>query len=181
MIPILMVIYYLPWEGSFYFSSVIFGIAAFTDWLDGFLARRWNQTTAFGAFFDPVADKIMVSIALVMLVANYSDPLMTLASAVIVCREIVISALREWMAEMGKRANVAVSYISKLKTTIQMLAILLLLGCRPGSNLASTNLASIGRAALVIAALLTLWSMYIYLKAAWPDLISKRSHKKQSK
>ncbi|WP_067341496.1 CDP-diacylglycerol--glycerol-3-phosphate 3-phosphatidyltransferase [Marinomonas spartinae] len=173
MIPILVGIYYLPWEGRYYACAIVFAVAAFTDWLDGFLARRLNQTTPFGAFFDPVADKVMVSVALVMLVANYSDPLMTLASAVIVGREIVISALREWMAEMGKRASVAVSYIGKLKTTMQMLAIFILLGTQPG-----TEYAFIGQSVLLIAALLTLWSMYIYLKAAWPDLMPKHSDKK---
>ena len=95
MIPILVVIYYLPWEGRFYTCAIIFALAAITDWLDGFLARKLNQMTPFGAFFDPVADKLMVSIALVLLVASYSNPLLTLASAVIVGREIVISALRE--------------------------------------------------------------------------------------
>jgi CDP-diacylglycerol--glycerol-3-phosphate 3-phosphatidyltransferase len=107
-----------------------------------------------------------------MLVASYANPLLTLASAVIVGREIVISALREWMAEMGKRASVAVSYIGKLKTTMQMLAIFILLGSRP-----DTLMAHVGEAVLIAAALLTLWSMYIYLKAAWPELMSKESHK----
>lgn len=168
MIPILVVIYYLPWEGRYYTCAIIFALAAITDWLDGFLARKLDQTTSFGAFFDPVADKLMVSIALVMLVANYATPLLTIASAVIVGREIVISALREWMAEMGKRASVAVSYIGKLKTTIQMLAIFILLGSRP-----DTFFAYVGEAVLIAAALLTLWSMYVYLKVAWPELISK--------
>lgn len=170
MIPILVVIYYLPWEGRFYASAIIFALAAITDWLDGFLARKLNQMTPFGAFFDPVADKLMVSIALVLLVASYSNPLLTLASAVIVGREIVISALREWMAEMGKRASVAVSYIGKLKTAMQMLAIFILLGSRPG-----TFEAHVGEAVLIAAALLTLWSMYVYLKAAWPELTAKQS------
>ena len=172
MIPILVVIYYLPWEGRYYTCAMIFALAAITDWLDGYLARKLDQTTAFGAFFDPVADKLMVSIALVLLVASYSNPLLTLASAVIVGREIVISALREWMAEMGKRASVAVSYIGKLKTTMQMLAIFILLGSRP-----DTLEAHVGEVVLIAAALLTLWSMYVYLKAAWPELMSKESNK----
>lgn len=173
MIPILVVIYYLPWEGRYYTCAAIFAVAAFTDWLDGFLARRLNQTTPFGAFFDPVADKVMVSVALVMLVGSYTNTLMTLAAAVIVGREIVISALREWMAEMGKRASVAVSYIGKLKTTMQMLAIFILLGSPPGSIWLE-----IGETVLVVAALLTLWSMYVYLKAAWPELVFNHSNKK---
>ncbi|KZN14592.1 CDP-diacylglycerol--glycerol-3-phosphate 3-phosphatidyltransferase [Marinomonas sp. TW1] len=172
MIPVLVVIYYLPWEGRYHTCAIIFALAAITDWLDGYLARKLNQTSAFGAFFDPVADKLMVSIALVLLVASYSNPLMTLASAVIVGREIVISALREWMAEMGKRASVAVSYIGKLKTAMQMLAIFILLGARP-----DTLPAHIGEGVLIAAALLTLWSMYVYLKAAWPELMSKESDK----
>ncbi|MGO3345274.1 MAG: CDP-diacylglycerol--glycerol-3-phosphate 3-phosphatidyltransferase [Marinomonas sp.] len=173
MIPILVAIYYLPWEGRYYTCAAVFALAAWTDWLDGYLARKLNQASPFGAFFDPVADKLMVSVALVMLVASYSSPLMTLASAVIVGREIVISALREWMAEMGKRASVAVSYIGKLKTAMQMLAIFILLGSPPG-----TMWSSFGESVLVVAALLTLWSMYIYLKAAWPDLVSSHSNKK---
>ncbi|MGR0277740.1 CDP-diacylglycerol--glycerol-3-phosphate 3-phosphatidyltransferase [Marinomonas dokdonensis] len=173
MIPILVAVYYLPWEGRYYACAVIFALAAITDWLDGYLARKLNQTTPFGAFFDPVADKVMVSVALVMLVASYAHPLLTLASAVIVGREIVISALREWMAEMGKRASVAVSYIGKLKTAMQMLAIFILLGTPPGSTWAF-----IGQSVLVVAALLTLWSMYVYLKAAWPELMPKESNEK---
>ncbi|GAB3481474.1 CDP-diacylglycerol--glycerol-3-phosphate 3-phosphatidyltransferase [Marinomonas epiphytica] len=173
MIPILVAVYYLPWEGRYLTCGIIFGLAAITDWLDGYLARKLNQTSPFGAFFDPVADKVMVSVALVMLVASYANPLMTLASAVIVGREIVISALREWMAEMGKRASVAVSFVGKLKTTMQMLAILILLSTPPGSFWSH-----FGEAVLVIAALLTLWSMYVYLKAAWPELMPSKSNTK---
>lgn len=172
MIPILVVIYYLPWEGRYHACAVIFALAAITDWLDGYLARKLDQSTPFGAFFDPVADKLMVSIALVLLVASYANPLLTLASAVIVGREIVISALREWMAEMGKRASVAVSYIGKLKTAMQMVAIFILLGSRPDSVYVY-----IGEGILIIAALLTLWSMYVYLKAAWPELKSQETDK----
>ncbi|MCV2401289.1 CDP-diacylglycerol--glycerol-3-phosphate 3-phosphatidyltransferase [Marinomonas sp. C2222] len=172
MIPVLVVIYYLPWEGRYHACAAIFALAAITDWLDGYLARKLDQSTPFGAFFDPVADKLMVSIALVLLVASYANPLLTLASAVIVGREIVISALREWMAEMGKRASVAVSYIGKLKTAMQMVAIFILLGSRP-----DTFYAYIGEGVLIIAALLTLWSMYVYLKAAWPELKSQETDK----
>jgi CDP-diacylglycerol--glycerol-3-phosphate 3-phosphatidyltransferase len=168
LIPILVIVYFLPWEGRFYASAAIFGIAAITDWLDGFLARALNQSTPFGAFFDPVADKVMVSVALVILVAEYNSVLMTLASAVIVGREIVISALREWMAEMGKRASVSVSFVGKVKTTMQMMAIFVLLSNPPG-----TEWAALGLGILVVAALLTLWSMFVYLRAAWPELTSK--------
>ncbi|WP_036181219.1 CDP-diacylglycerol--glycerol-3-phosphate 3-phosphatidyltransferase [Marinomonas sp. MED121] len=173
MIPILVVLYYLPWDGRYVTCAAIFAVAAATDWLDGYLARKLNQTSAFGAFFDPVADKLMVSIALVLLVESYANPLMTVAAAVIVGREIVISALREWMAEMGKRASVAVSYVGKLKTTLQMLSIFILLGNEP-----NTKWANIGEFVLILAALLTLWSMYVYLKAAWPHLAPSVSDKK---
>lgn len=172
LIPVLVVVYYLPWEGRYVTCAAIFGVAALTDWLDGYLARRLDQATPFGAFFDPVADKVMVSVALVMLVENFANPLMTIASVVIVSREIVISALREWMAEMGKRASVAVSYIGKIKTAMQMLAIFILLGNAP-----DTLWANVGEFVLIIAALLTLWSMYVYLKAAWPELTNSTSDK----
>jgi len=173
MIPILVVLYYLPWDGRYVTCAAVFAAAAATDWLDGYLARKLNQTSAFGAFFDPVADKLMVSIALVLLVESYANPLMTVAAAIIVGREIVISALREWMAEMGKRASVAVSNIGKLKTTMQMLAIFILLGNEP-----NTKWAGIGEIVLIMAALLTLWSMYTYLKAAWPHLMPSISDEK---
>ncbi|OUR85599.1 CDP-diacylglycerol--glycerol-3-phosphate 3-phosphatidyltransferase [Marinomonas sp. 42_23_T18] len=173
MIPILVVLYYLPWDGRYVTCAAVFAAAAVTDWLDGYLARKLNQTSAFGAFFDPVADKLMVSIALVLLVESYANPLMTVAAAVIVGREIVISALREWMAEMGKRTSVAVSNIGKLKTTMQMLAIFILLGNEP-----NTKWAGIGEIVLIMAALLTLWSMYTYLKAAWPHLMPSISDEK---
>ncbi|WCN14051.1 CDP-diacylglycerol--glycerol-3-phosphate 3-phosphatidyltransferase [Marinomonas mediterranea] len=169
MIPIMVGLYYLPWEGKYHTCAIIFAIAAFTDWLDGFLARKLDQATPFGAFFDPVADKVMVSVALVLLIASYSTPLMTLAGAVIIGREIVISALREWMAEIGNRASVAVSYVGKLKTAMQMLSIVILLGNKPG-----TEWANVGEWVLVVAALLTLWSMYVYLKAAWPSLMPNK-------
>lgn len=173
MIPVLVVFYYLPWEGRYVACAIVFALASITDWLDGYLARKLNQTSAFGAFLDPVADKIMVAIALVLLVETYVNPLMTIASAVIIGREIVISALREWMAEMGKRANIAVSYIGKLKTAMQMLAIFILLGNKP-----DTTWAIVGELVLILAALLTLWSMFVYLKAAWPVLMPSSSNKK---
>ena len=173
MIPILVIFYYLPWEGRYTACAVIFALAGITDWLDGYLARKLDQASAFGAFFDPVADKIMVAISLVILVEAYANPLMTVAAAVIVGREIVISALREWMAEMGKRASIAVSYVGKLKTTMQMLAIFILLGNKP-----DTTWAIVGEVVLILAALLTLWSMFVYLKAAWPVLSASSSNEK---
>ena len=167
LIPCILVVYYLPYSWSLYAAAAIFALAAITDWFDGYLARRLNQSTAFGAFLDPVADKLMVSVALVMLVETYADPYLTIPAVIIIGREIVISALREWMAELGKRASVAVSVIGKLKTLLQMLAIFLLLGAEQGTGAGVAGLVT-----LYAAAVLTIWSMWMYLRAAWPDLIA---------
>lgn len=165
LIPCIVVVYYLPYSWTLYAAALIFGLAAVTDWFDGYLARKLNQSTAFGAFLDPVADKLMVSVALVMLVETYASIYLTIPAMVIIGREIVISALREWMAEIGKRANVAVSNIGKIKTALQMVAIFVLLGSSP-----QTLSSYIGIATLYGAAILTLWSMWIYLRAAWPEM-----------
>lgn len=167
-IPLLVIVFYLPYDWRFPVSSLIFLLAALTDWLDGWVARTYNQTTPFGAFLDPVADKLMVAVALVLLVEVHDTPLFAVPAVIIIGREIVISALREWMAELGKRASVAVSMIGKIKTTAQMTAIVVLLFDNPK---AATLLTPIGYVALYIAAALTLWSMVLYLKAAWPDLM----------
>ena len=166
MIPVLLVIFYLPWEFRYAVSAAVFALAGATDWLDGYLARKWNQTTPFGAFMDPVADKLMVAVALIALVEEHHSMWLTVPAIVIVGREIVISALREWMAEMGKRASVAVSYIGKVKTACQMLSIVVLL-----ASPAKTELSYLGLLLLDLSAILTLWSMVIYLKAAWPELM----------
>lgn len=165
LIPVIVVVYYLPFEYSYIVSASIFAIASITDWLDGYLARRWNQMTPFGAFLDPVADKVIVAVALAMLVEAHHSVILTAPAMVIIGREIVISALREWMAEMGKRTSIAVNYIGKIKTTCQMAAILLLLAFPPVDPLSN-----IGLILIYIAAILTLWSMIVYLKAAWADL-----------
>ncbi len=165
MIPVIVVVYYLPWKQAGLASAIIFMVVGFTDWLDGYLARKWNQTTPFGAFLDPVADKLMVAVALVLLVESWHSWLMTLPATIIVGREIVISALREWMAEVGQRASVAVSYVGKVKTFMQMAAITGLLAFPPASALGWVALAM-----LYVAAILTIWSMLVYLKAAWPQL-----------
>lgn len=164
-IPLLVLLFYLPYAWSLPLTAVLFGLAAVTDWLDGYLARRWDQSTPFGAFLDPVADKVMVAVALALLIERYESIWLTLPALVIIGREIVISALREWMAEMGKRGSVAVSWVGKVKTTLQMVALLLLLGSIPDSLIAN-----IGVFTLYAAAILTLWSMYQYLRAAWPEL-----------
>ncbi|WP_092008542.1 CDP-diacylglycerol--glycerol-3-phosphate 3-phosphatidyltransferase [Marinobacter daqiaonensis] len=165
MIPVFVVVFYLPVEWRYVASAAIFGIAAATDWLDGYLARKLDQSTPFGAFLDPVADKLMVAVALTVLIEEHASILLTIPATIIIGREIVISALREWMAEVGSRASVAVSYIGKIKTTAQMVAIIMLLAAPPG-----ILMAHLGIALLYLAALLTLWSMMLYLKAAWPDL-----------
>ncbi|MDE1463470.1 CDP-diacylglycerol--glycerol-3-phosphate 3-phosphatidyltransferase [Spartinivicinus poritis] len=167
LIPIIVVVYYVPMPWSYHVSAIIFAVAAVTDWFDGYLARKLNQTTPFGAFLDPVADKLMVVAALVLLVEEHANFWLTLPALIIVGREIVISALREWMAELGKRTSVAVSFVGKLKTTAQMLAIFVLLTAPAGIE--STGY-FIGFGLLYLAAILTLWSMVVYLKAAWPDL-----------
>ena len=165
LIPVIVVVYYLPFEYSYLASAGIFAIASITDWLDGYLARRLNQMTAFGAFLDPVADKVIVAVALTMLVESHHTIVLTAPAMVIIGREIVISALREWMAEMGKRTSIAVNYIGKIKTVCQMIAIILLLAVAPDDPLAV-----IGLVLIYVAAILTLWSMIVYLRAAWPDL-----------
>ena len=170
LIPVLVIVFYVPGQWSYQMSAAIFGIAALTDLLDGYLARRLNQLSAFGAFLDPVADKLMVAVALVLLVQDNPSPLFAIPAAIIIGREIAISALREWMSEIGARTKVAVSIIGKLKTTIQMIAILLLLFKVP---LAGFPIHDIGLALLYIAAALTLWSMVVYMHAAWPLLSGK--------
>ncbi len=147
-------------------AAIIFTTAAITDWIDGYLARKLNQSTPFGAFLDPVADKLMVAVALIVLLERYPHAWFTIPAMIIIGREIVISALREWMAEIGRRTSVAVSYVGKFKTTMQMIAIIVLLA---QTTLLDSRIELIGFIALYLAAALTLWSMVIYLKAAWPD------------
>jgi CDP-diacylglycerol---glycerol-3-phosphate 3-phosphatidyltransferase len=166
IIPFFVAIYYSPLEMAGVWASVIFILAAITDAIDGYLARRWQQTTALGAFLDPVADKLIVTVALIMLVHTYADLWLTLAAMIIISREIIISALREWMAELGLRAKVAVSWLGKVKTASQMLAIILLLYQQP---LVGIDLYLFGILSLWAAAVLSLWSMYIYLIAALPE------------
>lgn len=168
LIPVLVVVFYLPGDWVPLACALIFGLAAVTDWLDGYLARRLKQLSVFGAFLDPVADKLMVAVALVLLVEAHHQLLFTIPVAIIIGREIAISALREWMSEIGERAAVAVSVIGKVKTTAQMVAILLLLYDRPLAGL-PTHLA--GMVLLYLAAILTLWSMLVYMRAAWPILV----------
>lgn len=168
LIPIFVLAFYLPFANNHIVSAVIFTLAALTDWLDGYLARTLSQTSKLGAFLDPVADKLIVAVALVLLVGEKGFPYIAIPAAIIVSREIVVSALREWMAEIGSRASVAVSWLGKIKTTLQMFAVVLLLAYKPGSDF--VLLGFFGYILLYVAAVLTLWSMVIYLKAAWHDL-----------
>ena len=170
LIPIFTALFYLP---QTYISqthvniaaAVIFALAGITDWLDGFLARHWKQTSDFGAFLDPVADKLMVAVSLILLVKL--DRTLAIYAMIIIGREITISALREWMAQMGKRNSVAVAYIGKLKTAAQMSAIFaLLLHEIPAWGV---QLSFVGNALMLIASVLTIWSMCYYLKMAWKD------------
>lgn len=170
LIPVFVGVFYLPWNWANELTTLLFGIAAITDWFDGYLARRWNQTSAFGAFLDPVADKLMVAVALVLLVSVqeiHHSPWIAIPATVIIGREITISALREWMAELGQRTKVAVLAIGKIKTTAQITAILMLLYNDP---LLGLPIYEIGFICLYVAAILTLWSMIVYLRAAWPIL-----------
>ena len=176
LIPAFIVAYYLarPWAHAL--ATGLFILAALTDWLDGYLARRLEQTSPFGAFLDPVADKLMIAAALVLLVADpyvqahvLDTRLFAVVVLVILGREIAVSALREWMSEVGKRSHVAVSVIGKAKTSAQMIAIPFLLWRDPFWDLPVFQL---GEILLYSAAALTLWSMLSYLKAAWPNLIA---------
>ncbi|VFP86341.1 CDP-diacylglycerol--glycerol-3-phosphate 3-phosphatidyltransferase [Candidatus Erwinia haradaeae] len=156
LIPFFVLVFYLPFKWAHLVCALIFICAAVTDWFDGFLARRWKQTTQLGAFLDPVADKIMVVMALILIAECYHSWWITLPVSIMISREIVISALREWMAEIGRRDSVAVSWTGKAKTTVQMLALFVLLWY-PNSIVKI-----VGIMALYIAAILTLWSMLQY-------------------
>ena len=174
LIPLVVGVFYLPvsWMSPFeqsVASTGIFIVAAVTDWFDGFLARRWNQTSAFGAFLDPVADKLMVAGALLILV--HLNRVNAVIAFIIIGREIAISALREWMAQLGASKSVAVSSIGKIKTTAQMIAIPMLLYYDSLFGLIDTRWW--GQWLIGIAAVLTVWSMFYYLRKAWP-LIRER-------
>ena len=167
LIPVFIVVYYsTSWEWHNLAAAAIFGLAAATDWVDGFVARKYNLITAFGAFLDPVADKLIVVAAMVVLLEVHATPWFSIPAIVIIGREIVISALREWMAEMGYRGTVAVATIGKVKTWVQMVAIIVLLLAKPEQQW--LNL--LGFVAIYVAAGLTLWSMVYYIRQALPQL-----------
>jgi CDP-diacylglycerol--glycerol-3-phosphate 3-phosphatidyltransferase len=173
LLPVMVLVFYLPFPGHNITAAIVFLLAAVTDWLDGYLARRMNLTSAFGAFLDPVADKLMVAVTLFLLVeahrGGWPGVLMAVTAAVIVGREISVSALREWMAEIGMRATVKVAFIGKLKTVMQMVALVVLI-VQHEKAAEALRLYHIGEALLVIAGVLTIWSGLSYLRAAWPIL-----------
>jgi cardiolipin synthase len=174
LIPLVVGVFYLPTDWLTEYerglsATIIFVVAALTDWFDGYLARRWNQTSSFGAFLDPVADKLMVAGALLLLVELGRTT--AVIAFIIIGREIAISALREWMAQIGASKSVAVSSLGKVKTIAQMIAIPMLLYKAPLFGVIDTLY--LGTLLLYIAAVLTLWSMVYYLRRAWP-LIKER-------
>ena len=169
-IPVLVIaFYFFPLDWRYIASASVFTIAALSDWLDGYLARRLGQMTPFGAFLDPVADKLLVAVALVLLVEVHASAILAVPAIVIVGREIVVSALREWMAQYSQMRSVAVSVLGKVKTAFQMIAITLLLAGGPDKD---NPVVILGYILLYAAAFLTLWSMVQYLKLAWPELSS---------
>ena len=168
IIPVLVVLFFLPWSGANELCTLLFVLAALTDWLDGYLARKWDEATPFGAFLDPVADKLMVAVVLVLLVQADPTPWLAIPAAIIIGREITIASLREWMAELGERGKVEVSWIGKLKTIAQMVSIGMLLY---GTDIGFIPVRTIGYILLYCAALLTLWSMVHYLRAALPSMM----------
>ena len=183
LIPVLVIVYYLDYRWTNVAATAIFVFASLTDWLDGWIARRYHQYSAFGAFLDPVADKLMVSTALVITVQYHHTVWMALWACVIIGREIAVSALREWMAELGQRATVRVAAIGKIKTIAQMVALLCLLYSvtperppRPEPWMGHVVFV-IGDWLLAIAAVLTLWSGFTYLRAAWPIMRAAEKNK----
>lgn len=176
LLPVMVLVYYshslvdaIPLRFANFGAAIVFVLAAVTDWFDGYLARRRNQTSAFGAFLDPVADKLMVAVTLFLLVQSHHTPLLAITAAIIVGREIGVSALREWMAEIGQRKRVAVAMLGKVKTTMQMVAIVVLL-LEHDKDAELLRLWAVGETLLVVAAVLTIWSGLDYLRAAWPSL-----------
>lgn len=177
LLPVVFVAFYLPFKGAYFLAGLFFGIACITDWLDGYLARRYDQSSAFGAFLDPVVDKILVSGVCVLVAVKYQVLWITLATILIITREIFISALREWMAGLGKRDLVAVSRLGKWKTGFQMASLIILVGYEPywlpeifkllflsWFPLVLVELA--GKVSLVLCVLLTIYSSYLYLQQA---------------
>jgi len=168
-IPVVVVCFYSPPDYARPIAAVLFGLAAVTDMIDGWVARRFGQTSRFGEFLDPVADKLMVAIVLVMLVQAESGWFEDIIAMIIIGREITISALREWMATIGERANVKVDITGKIKTTLQMFGIAFMVY---QNDLFGLPIYTVGFVLLILAAVMTIWSMIVYLRAAWPFIAS---------
>lgn len=166
LLPVIVAVFYLDYSWARPLSCVIFIIAGITDWLDGYLARLWGVESRFGAFLDPVADKLMVATVLILIVEWDHSPWLTIPAIVIICREITVSALREWMAEMGQRGRVSVGWLGKVKTTAQIASLAMLLYLY---DLFGIPIYQIGMVGLYIAAALTIWSMVDYMRAAFSD------------
>jgi len=171
LIPVFVLVYYLPGVWTYWITTGIFVFACLTDWLDGYLARKLRQESRFGAFLDPVADKLIVVVALILLVQTYGTAFLSIPALIIISREIVISALRELMAQHGGSKKVAVAYIGKVKTFLQMTAIAVLLS-QPHSLDWDNNIVLCGYALLYTSVVLTIWSMLIYLHASWGVLLN---------
>jgi CDP-diacylglycerol--glycerol-3-phosphate 3-phosphatidyltransferase len=171
LLPIMVIAFYAPFRGANVAAAAIFIAAAITDWLDGWIARRWNMGSAFGEFLDPVADKLMVATTLCLLLQDNPTVPLAIMSAIIIGREITISALREWMAEIGQRTRVKVASIGKIKTIAQLVALVVLLYQK---DLDGLGLFHVGEVLLGLAAALTIWSGVAYLRAAWPVLRGER-------
>jgi CDP-diacylglycerol--glycerol-3-phosphate 3-phosphatidyltransferase/cardiolipin synthase len=167
LIPVVVALFYVPYDWGDVAAGLLFAVAGITDSLDGYFARRMNQVSPLGAFLDPVADKLIVATALVLIVSRDPAWYVTLTAVVIIGREIAISALREWMAEIGSRRKVAVSALGKFKTIVQVTGLSMMLY---HEDLIGLPIYRIGLALTVVAAVLTLWSMVLYLRLAWPDL-----------
>ncbi|BCK02944.1 CDP-diacylglycerol--glycerol-3-phosphate 3-phosphatidyltransferase [Vibrio cholerae] len=170
LIPVFVVTFYLPFEWAPFVSAMVFWVAGFTDWLDGMLARKLGQTSRFGAFIDPVADKVLVATALILITEHYHSIWITIPAVTMIAREIIISALREWMAEIGKRASVAVSWVGKVKTLTQMFALWVLIWRYDDWMI------WLGYISIYVATVLTYWSMVQYLAAAKDDLLNEEHH-----
>ena len=168
-IPVVVICFYSPIEYARPIAAILFGLAAVTDMIDGWVARRFGQTSRFGEFLDPVADKLMVAIVLVMLVQAQSSWFEDVIAMIIIGREITISALREWMATIGERANVKVDITGKIKTTLQMFGIGFMVWKNP---LLGIDIYAVGFVMLILAAVMTIWSMIVYLRAAWPFIMA---------
>ncbi|ODS61527.1 MULTISPECIES: CDP-diacylglycerol--glycerol-3-phosphate 3-phosphatidyltransferase [unclassified Arenimonas] len=170
LIPVMVAVFYLPYGWTNVAAAGVFILGAVTDWADGWIARRYGMYSAFGAFLDPVADKLTVAFALLLVVERHDTPLMAMLAAVIIGREITISALREWMAQMGAHGLVKVAALGKIKTIVQMVAISCLLF---EEDLLGLPVFKLGEWLLAVAAALTLWSGWDYLRAAWPTMRKK--------